>query len=55
VVLLLTALAPSSRARRGAQVFAGLLLGSYLVKLVAVLWVLYVVRDVQGTPAPSSA
>ena len=48
-VLLLTALAAEVRARRSAQAFAGLLLGSYLVKLVAVLVVLYLVRDVEGT------
>ena len=49
VVLLLTALAAEAGARRSAQAFAGLLLGSYLVKLVAVLLVLYLVRDVEGT------
>ena len=49
VVLLLTALAAEAGARRSAQAFAGLLLGSYLVKLVAVLVVLYLVRDVEGT------
>ena len=49
VVLLLTELAAEAGARRSAQAFAGLLLGSYLVKLVAVLAVLYLVRDVTGT------
>lgn len=49
VVLLLTALAAEAGARRSTQAFAGLLLGSYLVKLVAVLLVLYLVRDVAGT------
>ena len=49
VVLLLTALAAEAGARRSAQAFAGLLLGSYLVKLVAVLLVLYLVRDAEGT------
>lgn len=48
-VLLLTALAAEAGARRSAQAFAGLLLGSYLVKLVVVLLVLYLVRDVEGT------
>ena len=48
-VLLLTALAAELGARRSAQAFAGLLLGSYLVKLVVVLAVLYLVRDVEGT------
>ena len=49
VVLLLTSLAAELGARRSAQTFAALLLGSYLVKLVAVLAVLYVVRDTEGT------
>lgn len=48
VVLLLTAVAAEAGARRSAQAFAGLLLGSYLLKLVAVLVVLYLVRDVRG-------
>ena len=43
-VLLLTALAAELGARRSAQAFAGLLLGSYVAKLVAVLVVLYLVR-----------
>ncbi len=49
VVLLLTAAAAEAGARRSAQAFAGLLLGSYLLKLVGVLVVLYLVRDVEGT------
>ena len=49
VVLLVTSLAAELGARRSAQTFAALLLGSYLVKLVAVLVVLDLVRDVEGS------
>lgn len=48
-VLLLTWGATELGARRSATVFAGLLMGSYLVKLVAVGAVLAVVRDVDGS------
>ena len=44
-VLLLTWAAAELGARRSAQAFAGLLLGSYLVKLVVVLALLAVLRD----------
>jgi hypothetical protein len=47
-VLLLTWGAAELGARRSAQAFAGLLLGSYLVKLVVVLALLAVLRDVEG-------
>jgi hypothetical protein len=49
MVLLLTWAAAEAGARRSAQAFAGLLLGSYLVKLVVVLALLAVLRDVDGT------
>ena len=45
-VLLLTWAAAELGARRSAQAFAGLLLGSYLVKLVVVLALLALLRDV---------
>lgn len=49
VVLLLTWGAAELGARRSATAFAGLMLGSYLVKLVVVGGVLAVVRDVDGS------
>lgn len=49
VVLLLTWGAAELGARRSATTFAGLLMGSYLVKLVGVGVVLAVVRDVEGS------
>jgi hypothetical protein len=49
VVLLLTWGAAELGARRSATTFAGLLMGSYLVKLVGVGVVLAVVRDVDGS------
>jgi hypothetical protein len=48
-VLLLTWGAAEIGARRSAQAFAGLLLASYLVKLVVVLAILAVLRDVEGS------
>ena len=47
-VLLLTWGAAELGAKRSAQAFAGLLMGSYLVKLVAVGLLLAVLRDVDG-------
>lgn len=47
-VLLLTWAAAELGARRSAQAFAGLLMGSYLVKLVVVGLLLAVLRDVDG-------
>ena len=47
-VLLLTWGAAELGARRSAQAFAGLLMGSYLVKLVVVGLLLAVLRDVGG-------
>lgn len=47
-VLLLTWAAAELGARRSAQAFAGLLMGSYLVKLIAVGLLLVVLRDVEG-------
>lgn len=47
-VLLLTWGAAELGSRRSAQAFAGLLMGSYLVKLVAVGLLLVVLRDVDG-------
>lgn len=47
-VLLLTWGAAELGARRSATTFAGLLLGSYLVKLVAVGVLLLVLRDIEG-------
>jgi hypothetical protein len=49
VVLLLTWGAAELGARRSATAFAGLMLGSYLLKLVLVGAVLAVVRDVDGS------
>ena len=49
VVLLLTWGAAELGARRSATAFAGLLMGSYLVKLVLVAVVLALVRDVEGS------
>ena len=48
-VLLLTWGAAELGARRSATAFAGLLMASYLVKLIAVGAVLAVIRDVDGT------
>lgn len=48
-VLLITWVAAEVGARRSATAFAGLLMGSYLVKLVAVGVVLALVRDVDGS------
>jgi ATP synthase protein I len=48
-VLLLTWAAAELGARRSPQAFAGLLLGSYLVKLVVVGALLAVLRDVEGS------
>lgn len=50
-VLLLTWGAAELGARRSAQAFAGLLLGSYLVKLVVVLALLAVLRNATGEDA----
>ena len=47
-VLLLTWAAAELGARRSAQAFAGLLMGSYLVKLVAVVVLLVLLREVDG-------
>jgi hypothetical protein len=47
-VLLLTWGAAELGARRSAQAFAGLLMGSYLVKLVVVGLLLALLRDVDG-------
>jgi hypothetical protein len=47
-VLLLTWGAAELGAKRSAQAFAGLLMGSYLVKLVVVGLVLALLRDVDG-------
>ncbi|CAN5205669.1 hypothetical protein BH24ACT10_BH24ACT10_13630 [soil metagenome] len=49
VVLLLTWGAAELGARRSATAYAGLMLGSYLLKLVLVGAVLAVVRDVDGS------
>ncbi len=49
VVLLITWGAAELGARRSATAFAGLMLGSYLLKLVLVGAVLAVVRDVDGS------
>ena len=49
VVLLLTWGAVELGARRSSTTFAGLLMGSYLLKLVGVGVVLAVVRDVEGS------
>ncbi|MCW2614195.1 MAG: hypothetical protein JWN08_1189 [Frankiales bacterium] len=48
-VLLITWVAAEVGARRSATAFAGLLMASYLVKLVAVGVVLALVRDVDGS------
>ena len=48
-VLLLTWGAAEAGARRSATAFAGLLMGSYLVKLVVVGALLAVLRDVEGS------
>lgn len=48
-VLVLTWAAAEIGARRSATAFAGLLMGSYLLKLIAVGAVLAVVRDVDGS------
>ena len=48
-VLLLTWGAAEAGARRSATAFAGLLMGSYLVKLVVVGALLAVLRDVDGS------
>jgi hypothetical protein len=48
-VLLLTWGAAEAGARRSATTFAGLLMGSYLVKLVVVAALLAVLRDVAGS------
>lgn len=52
-VLLLTWTAAEIGARRSAQGFAGVMLGSYLVKLVLVGVVLALVRDVGGADRTS--
>ena len=49
IVLLVTWAAAELGARRSATTFAGLLMGSYLLKLVLVGVVLSVVRDVDGS------
>lgn len=50
-VLLLTWGAAELGARRSAQAFAALLLGSYLVKLIVVLALLALLRDLEGADA----
>ena len=50
-VLLLTWGAAELGARRSAQAFAALLLGSYLVKLLVVLALLALLRDIEGLNA----
>ncbi|CAA9324741.1 MAG: hypothetical protein AVDCRST_MAG07-1398, partial [uncultured Frankineae bacterium] len=52
-VLLLTWGAAELGAKRSAQAFAGLLMGSYLVKLVVVGLLLALLRDVDGVSRPA--